>query len=102
MELLPDTNTALKAWAPVHFHHGAAHLTAHVVPLEDSTISPGQTRHAQIVFETPICALPGDRSSFATRKRSALWEAVSFSTRSPNRASGGLRNACATCEPSSD
>ena len=61
MELLPDTNTVLKAWAPVHFHHGAAHLTAHVVPLEESTITPGQSRHAQIVFETPICALPGDR-----------------------------------------
>jgi selenocysteine-specific elongation factor len=61
MELLPDTNTVLKAWASVHFHHGAAHLTAHVVPLEASTIAPGQSRYAQIVFETPICALPGDR-----------------------------------------
>ena len=61
MELLPDTNTMLKAWASVHFHHGAAHRTAHLVPLEASTISPGQSRYAQIVFETPICAIPGDR-----------------------------------------
>jgi selenocysteine-specific elongation factor len=61
IELLPDTNTVLKAWAPVHFHHGAAHVTAHVVPLDESTITPGEFRHAQIVFDSPICALPGDR-----------------------------------------
>src|SRR3984893_477513 len=36
-ELIADTHKAFKAWAPVHFHHGAAHLTAHVVPLEGST-----------------------------------------------------------------
>jgi selenocysteine-specific elongation factor len=61
MELLRDTNTVLKPWAPVHFHHGAAHLSAHVVPLEGSVIAPGQSCHAQIVFETPMCAMPGDR-----------------------------------------
>jgi selenocysteine-specific elongation factor len=60
-ELIADTHKAFKAWAPVHFHHGAAHLTAHVVPLEGSTITPGSPCLAQIVFETPICAIPGDR-----------------------------------------
>jgi selenocysteine-specific elongation factor len=70
MELLPDTNTVLKAWAPVHFHHGAAHLTAHVVPLEASTITPGKSRHVQIVFATPICARPGDR--FIVRDAGAI------------------------------
>jgi selenocysteine-specific elongation factor len=70
MELLADTNTVLKAWAPVHFHHGAAHLTAHVVPLEASTIAPGESRHVQLVFETPICALPGDR--FIVRDAGAI------------------------------
>jgi selenocysteine-specific elongation factor len=70
MELLPETNTMLKAWAPVHFHHGAAHLTAHVVPLEESPITPGHSRHAQIVFETSICALPGDR--FIVRDAQAI------------------------------
>ncbi len=70
MELLADTNTMLKAWAPVHFHHGAAHLTAHVVPLDASTITPGEPRHAQLVFETSICALPGDR--FIVRDAGAI------------------------------
>ncbi len=61
VELLPDTNTVLKAWAPVHFHHGAAHATAHVVPLDGSAITQGDHRYAQVVFEAPVCALPGDR-----------------------------------------
>jgi selenocysteine-specific elongation factor len=69
-ELVADTHKAFKAWAPVHFHHGAAHLTAHVVPLEDSTISPGSPCLAQIVFETPICAMPGDR--FIVRDAQAI------------------------------
>jgi selenocysteine-specific elongation factor len=60
-ELIADTHRAFKAWTPVHVHHGAAHLTAHVVPLGGSTISPGSSCHAQIVFDTPICAIPGDR-----------------------------------------
>jgi len=60
-ELIADTHRTFKAWAPVHLHHGAAHLTAHVVPLEGSAIAPGSSCHAQIVFETPICAIPGDR-----------------------------------------
>jgi selenocysteine-specific elongation factor len=60
-ELIADAHRAFKAWAPVHVHHGAAHLTAHVVPLEGPTISPGSSCHAQIVFDTPICAIPGDR-----------------------------------------
>jgi len=61
LELLPDINTVWKAWAPVHFHHGAAHVTAHVVPLDGSSIAPGRHHYAQLVLETPICALPGDR-----------------------------------------
>jgi selenocysteine-specific elongation factor len=70
MELLADADMMLKAWAPVHFHHGAAHLTAHLVPLEGSTISPGQSGYAQLVFETPVCALPGDR--FIVRDAQAI------------------------------
>jgi selenocysteine-specific elongation factor len=61
VELITDTPAALKAWVPVHLHHGAAHLTAHVVPLEGSPITPGSSCHAQIIFDTPICAIPGDR-----------------------------------------
>src|SRR3569833_1379528 len=56
IEVQPDSTTVSKSWAPVHFHHGAAHATAHVVPLGNP--------YAQFVFDAPICALPGDRFIF--------------------------------------
>jgi len=68
LELISDT--PLKAWTPVHFHHGAAHLTAHVIPLEGATVTPGASCSAQIVFDTPICAIPGDR--FIVRDAQAI------------------------------
>ncbi|MFL6601627.1 MAG: SelB C-terminal domain-containing protein [Steroidobacteraceae bacterium] len=69
-ELIADAHKEFKAWAPVHFHHGATHLTAHVVPLEGATISAGSPCYAQIVFETPVCAVPGDR--FIVRDAQAI------------------------------
>jgi selenocysteine-specific elongation factor len=41
------------AWMPVHVHLGAAHHLAHLVPLEGGIV--------QIVFDTPVHAVPGDR-----------------------------------------
>ena len=72
LELLTgaDTGAVLKAWAPVHFHHGATHATAHVVSIESSVMQAGQPYHAQIVFDSPICALPGDR--FIVRDAQAI------------------------------
>jgi selenocysteine-specific elongation factor len=61
VELLADASTVLKAWSTVHFHHGAAHATAHVVPLDDTVITPGRRQYAQVVFDTPVCAIAGDR-----------------------------------------
>jgi selenocysteine-specific elongation factor len=61
INLLPDGDIALKAWTPVHFHHGASHQTAHVVPLEGVAISSGHAGHAQLAFDAPLCAMPGDR-----------------------------------------
>jgi selenocysteine-specific elongation factor len=61
INLLSDSHTVLKAWAPVHLHHGASHRAVHVVPLDTAAILPGQAGHAQVVFDTPICAIPGDR-----------------------------------------
>jgi selenocysteine-specific elongation factor len=78
LELLQDGNIVLKSWSPVHVHHGAAHLTAHIVPLDTDQPAtpevvrnqPAQSRHAQLVFETPVCAMPGDR--FVLRDARAL------------------------------
>ncbi len=44
---------ALSAWMPVHVHLGAAHHLAHLVPLDGTLV--------QLVFDTPVHAVPGDR-----------------------------------------
>jgi selenocysteine-specific elongation factor len=52
---------ALKAWSPVHVHLGAAHHTAHVVPLDADTVQAGQPVRVQLVFDVAVHAVPGDR-----------------------------------------
>ncbi|HVO49354.1 MAG TPA: selenocysteine-specific translation elongation factor [Steroidobacteraceae bacterium] len=51
----------LTAWTPVHVHHGTAHQLGHVVPLQARAITCGASALAQLVFEKPLCATPGDR-----------------------------------------
>ncbi|GGY03346.1 selenocysteine-specific translation elongation factor [Massilia dura] len=51
----------LKAWSPVHVHLGASHHTAHIVPLDADTVQPGLPARAQLVFDVPVHAMPGDR-----------------------------------------
>ncbi|WP_296949573.1 selenocysteine-specific translation elongation factor [uncultured Massilia sp.] len=60
VSLLADAGT-LKAWTPVHVHLGAAHLTAHAVPLDGDTLQPGGRARVQLVFDAPLHAVPGDR-----------------------------------------
>jgi selenocysteine-specific elongation factor len=61
LTLLPDAGAALKAWSPVHVHIGAAHHTAHVVPLDGDTLEPGRRGRVQLVFDQPLHTVPGDR-----------------------------------------
>ena len=59
--LLPSADAPVRAWAPLHVHIGAARHVAHVVPLNAETVAPGQSAWVQLVFDTPVCAMPGDR-----------------------------------------
>ena len=61
LTLLPDAGVQLKAWSPLHVHLGAAHQLARAVMLDGETLSPGQTGRVQLVFETPMHGVPGDR-----------------------------------------
>jgi selenocysteine-specific elongation factor len=61
LTLLADAGAALKSWTPLHVHLGAAHRTAHVVPLDEDTLQPGRRGRVQIVFDEPLHAVPGDR-----------------------------------------
>jgi len=59
-----DAGVTLKPWLPVHVYLGAAHRTAHVLLLDKeagSTIASGRRVRAQLVFEAPVHAVPGDR-----------------------------------------
>ena len=60
LTLLPDA-PGLGSWAPLHVHIGAAHHTAHLVPLEGEQLAPGSRARVQLVFETPLHTVPGDR-----------------------------------------
>lgn len=46
---------------PLHIHWGTSHHVAQVVPLEAEGLAPGESTRVQLVFDTPICATPGDR-----------------------------------------
>lgn len=69
LELLRDVDTDLRHWSTVHFHLGTQHRVAHVVLLDGMLTGGGETGQwkagirgrVQLVFEQPICALPGDR-----------------------------------------
>lgn len=60
MRLLPEAGD-VSTWAPVHIHVGAAHYLAHAVPLSVPILRAGDSGWVQLVFEQPICAMPGDR-----------------------------------------
>jgi selenocysteine-specific elongation factor len=59
--LLPDADLNLRHWAPLHVHLGTTHQVAHVALLDADTLAPGATARVQLVFDWPVCALPGDR-----------------------------------------
>jgi selenocysteine-specific elongation factor len=61
LKLLRDCGARLGQWSTLHIHIGTAHRVAHVVPLETERLSAGESGRAQLVFDAPICATPGDR-----------------------------------------
>ena len=61
LQLLSNLAQPITTWMPVHVHIGAAHVMAHVVPLTADSLQSGELAYAQLVFESPQCAMPGDR-----------------------------------------
>lgn len=61
LSLLDNADAVVKTWSPLHVHLGAAHYQTHVVPLSQDTVLPGQSALVQLVFDRPVCAMPGDR-----------------------------------------
>ena len=60
LNLLADA-PELTQWQPVHVHLGTRHCMAHVALLQDLPVQPGQQAVVQLVLDTPVFTLPGDR-----------------------------------------
>jgi selenocysteine-specific elongation factor len=60
LRLLPGSRS-LAAWSPIHVHVGTTHRVAHVVPLESACLRAGESARVQLVFDSPVCVLAGDR-----------------------------------------
>ena len=69
LQVLADSRCQLGPWSPLHVHLGTTHRLAHVVLLEPESLRAGESGRAQLVFDTPICATPGD--SFIVRDAQA-------------------------------
>ncbi|WP_345815340.1 selenocysteine-specific translation elongation factor [Paraburkholderia sp. PREW-6R] len=61
LSLLADAPLALEHWTPLHVHLGTQHQVAHVALLDHDRLEAGQRGRVQLVFERPVCAVPGDR-----------------------------------------
>ncbi|MEA3120482.1 MAG: selenocysteine-specific elongation factor [Paraburkholderia sp.] len=61
LSLLADAGLTLRHWSPLHVHLGTTHQVAHVALLEGETLASAGTARVQLIFEKPVCALPGDR-----------------------------------------
>ncbi|WP_258129516.1 selenocysteine-specific translation elongation factor [Achromobacter anxifer] len=61
LTLLDSADAPVRAWSPLHVHIGAAHHVAHAVPLSAESLAPGQSGWVQLVFDEPVCVMPGDR-----------------------------------------
>jgi selenocysteine-specific elongation factor len=61
LTLLADAGLTLQHWTPLHVHLGTTHRVAHVALLDGDSLSGDETARVQLVFDAPVCALPGDR-----------------------------------------
>lgn len=56
-----EDSAPLTQWFPLHVHVGTTHGQARTVLLEGDTLAPGGAMRVQLVFDTPVCTMPGDR-----------------------------------------
>jgi selenocysteine-specific elongation factor len=61
LQLLPGEPRALAHWTPLHVHLGAQDVTGRVALLEDERLAPGERAFAQLVLNSPVQTVHGDR-----------------------------------------
>ena len=70
LHVLAGSGVQLRPWSPLHIHLGTTRRLAHLVPLESGSVAAGEAQLVQLVFNTPLCAMPGDR--FIARDAQAM------------------------------
>jgi len=70
VQVLKGERHSLRHWTPIHVHLGTRDVTARVVLRRHSEIPPGECGDAQLIANSPMVALHGDR--FILRDQSAL------------------------------
>ena len=85
----------VRAWTPLHVHIGAARHLAHAVPLSAETLAPGQSGWAQLVFDAPVCAMPGDRIVRNAQATRTVGGGRVLDPNAPDRS--GARRGCNGC-----
>jgi len=70
LRVLPDAPHAVRHWSPVHLHVGTADVAARVSIARGGSIEPGARARVQIMTETPVAVVVGDR--FIVRDPSAM------------------------------
>jgi selenocysteine-specific elongation factor len=61
LQLSANAGVLLRNRSPLHVHLGSLHQLAHITLLEGNTLAPGGRSRVQLQFDTPLCAVPGDR-----------------------------------------
>ncbi|POR52307.1 selenocysteine-specific translation elongation factor SelB [Paraburkholderia eburnea] len=61
LQLLADADITLQHWTPLHVHLGTTHRMANVALLEGDALAAGEQARVQLVFDSPLQAMPGDR-----------------------------------------
>lgn len=61
MQLLASESRAFEHFSPVHVHLGTQDVTARVALLEGTRLAPGERMFAQLLVNTPMQAVQGDR-----------------------------------------
>ncbi len=61
LQLLADADITLQHWSPLHVHLGTTHRVANVALLEGDALAAGERARVQLVFDSPLHAMPGDR-----------------------------------------
>ena len=61
LTVLNSENKQFRHWQSVHLHLGAIDVLARVATLENEAIAPGHDGLVQLVLDTPIAAVAGDR-----------------------------------------